>query len=254
MEQAIGLKILLVEDHDDIREALTAILEGEGYDIVAVGSAEAAVGRLLEDRFHLVVTDYCLPVKTGTWMVEEARSRGALGDAKVLMITAHPAPRTADDVQVMRKPLDVDDFLDAVAGLLAPQREAALGRLRAAMSAPGDAAAGAAGNGRVTGAAAGTLEGPKVELVLYVSSGSHSSVRALRNLRKLLSAYDGAQVRLTVHDLSQGVVPDAEADRIAFTPTLVRRHPGPRAWILGDLERPEVVADLLSMAGVQEKR
>ncbi len=64
MDPGFGLRVLIVEDHTDIREALGAILEGEGYEVTAVESAESAVGRLLEERFHLVVTDYCLPVKT----------------------------------------------------------------------------------------------------------------------------------------------------------------------------------------------
>ena len=31
-----------------------------------------------------------------------------------------------------------------------------------------------------------------------------------------------------------------------FTPTLVKRHPAPRTWILGDLSRPETVSSLLA--------
>jgi hypothetical protein len=41
-----------------------------------------------------------------------------------------------------------------------------------------------------------------------------------------------------------------EADRIAFTPTLVKRYPEPRMWVLGNLREPEILADLLRVCGV----
>jgi two-component system response regulator GlrR len=51
-------------------------------------------------------------------------------------------------------------------------------------------------------------------------------------------------VRLTVCDLAAD--PEAaDADNVVFTPTLVKRQPLPRTWILGDLTRPETVKDLL---------
>ena len=37
---------------------------------------------------------------------------------------------------------------------------------------------------------------------------------------------------------------------MVFTPTLVKRSPAPRAWILGDLRNDDVVRDLLTMCGV----
>jgi hypothetical protein len=36
------------------------------------------------------------------------------------------------------------------------------------------------------------------------------------------------------------------ADSVAFTPTLVRRTPGPRTFILGHITNPEVLLELLA--------
>ena len=41
-----------------------------------------------------------------------------------------------------------------------------------------------------------------------------------------------------------------EADRVAYTPTLVKRFPEPRMWVLGNLKDPEIVSDLLRISGV----
>ena len=89
----------------------------------------------------------------------------------------------------------------------------------------------------------------KVELVLYVSSASPASIQARRNLERLLQQFDTSQVKFTVCDLVRDPFA-GEADRIAFTPTLVKRFPEPRMWVLGNLREPEILADLLRVCGV----
>jgi hypothetical protein len=41
-----------------------------------------------------------------------------------------------------------------------------------------------------------------------------------------------------------------DLDHIAFTPTLVKRAPGPRTWILGNLRDREILADMLLASGI----
>jgi len=73
-------------------------------------------------------------------------------------------------------------------------------------------------------------------------------------LQKLLNDYDPGTVSLTVCDLSRDTTGSAEEDRIVFTPTLVKRVPEPKVWILGDLENAEIVSDLLAHSGVERSR
>ncbi len=61
-------------------------------------------------------------------------------------------------------------------------------------------------------------------------------------------------MRLTVCDLSRDSGKLAEEDRIAFTPTLVKRVPDPKVWVLGVLEDSGIVSDLLTLAGVGRAR
>ena len=89
-----------------------------------------------------------------------------------------------------------------------------------------------------------------MELVLYISAASPSSVRAVANLRRLLRKYKRGQVSVTVCDLTED--PSCgDADQIAFTPTLFKRQPEPAMWILGDLSRPEPLVELLEFYGVE---
>src|SRR5690242_6418778 len=103
-----GPKILLVEDNEDIREGLAAMLEGEGYAVVPVASAEDGLRVLSTDKVNLVITDYMLPNHTGAWLIDQARERELLNGADAMVITAHPRAVVADGIQVIKKPLDID--------------------------------------------------------------------------------------------------------------------------------------------------
>jgi hypothetical protein len=97
-----------------------------------------------------------------------------------------------------------------------------------------------------------TGRGHRVELVLYVSPNSPASMQARRNLEHLLQQFDSAQIKYTVCDLVREPLA-GDNDRVAFTPTLVKRYPAPRTWILGNLRETEIVADLLRVCGVDAK-
>jgi hypothetical protein len=87
-------------------------------------------------------------------------------------------------------------------------------------------------------------------MVLYISPDSPPSLKAQRNMERLLRGFRAAEIAFEVLDVAQE--PEgAEKDNVVFTPTLVKRRPEPRAWILGDLSDPAVVTDLLHMCGIE---
>jgi KaiB-like protein len=92
-----------------------------------------------------------------------------------------------------------------------------------------------------------------VDLALYISPPWPSSLKAQRNLEKVLAGFEASQVRLTVYDLAQDPG-RAETDGIVFSPTLVKRAPEPRAWVMGDLSDRRVLANLLLMCGLEPRK
>src|SRR5262245_36213017 len=92
----------------------------------------------------------------------------------------------------------------------------------------------------------------KIDLVLYTSASSEKCLKALRTIRDVLNQYDTSQVKFTVCDLS-GRPSLGDADSVVFTPTLVKRGPGPRTWIVGNLDQAELLVDLLDVSGVDRK-
>jgi hypothetical protein len=93
-----------------------------------------------------------------------------------------------------------------------------------------------------------------VELILYVSGVSGPSVRAAALLKKLLAEYPRELVKLEVCDLARDYPPHADENQIAFTPTLVRQRPEPRAWVIGTIDDPDIVRSLLASAGLESDR
>ena len=234
-------RILVVEDQDDVRRMLVTALEIEGHQVEEASSAGEGLKRLEEARYNLVLSDYAMPGGTGTWMLHEATRRGLMDSTVALIVTAHPDVRELADVEVITKPLDLDFFLEQVRRILSarPRMEQASHEpeepTEPAMSLPRDA------SGR-----------HRVELVLYVSAASPSSIQARRNLERLLAQFDASQVKVTICDLTRDPLA-GEKDRIAFTPTLVKAYPEPRMWMLGNLRETEVLADLLRVSGVDGK-
>ncbi len=93
---------------------------------------------------------------------------------------------------------------------------------------------------------------PKIDLVLYTSSASEQSTRALRAIQRVLRGYDSAQVRFSTCDLSKQPL-DGEVHSVVFTPTLVKQGPGPRTSIVGNLENTDALRDLLDASGVDRR-
>ena len=94
---------------------------------------------------------------------------------------------------------------------------------------------------------------PRIELVLYTSAASEKCQRAIRTVQQVLEEYDTEQVRFVVKDLA-GDPEAGDEDAVVFTPTLVKRGPGSRTYIVGNLDEPHLITDLLDVNGITRLR
>jgi CheY-like chemotaxis protein len=69
-------RILIVEDHEDTRAILRAILTHHGYDVVEVQTAEEMFERLAELNPDLIVLDIRLPGMDGCEALTKLRNDG----------------------------------------------------------------------------------------------------------------------------------------------------------------------------------
>jgi len=195
----------------------------EGHEVTEAADAAEGLERLKTGRYRLVLTDYAMPGATGSWMLNQATALGLLDHTAAVIITAHPEIEHVPGIVVLTKPLDLDIFVDQLRRMLDPIED--------------------------TPFLASSSAAPPVELVLYVRSIARSSRQARAAVEQVLSGFKGSQVRYTVHDLMEEPLAGAQ-DRITFTPTLVRRHPAPRAWLLGGVRDSQIVTGLLQACGV----
>lgn len=57
-------KIMVVDDHDDIREVIHVLLTNEGYQIIEAKNGKEAL-ELLDDSIDLIILDVMMPEMNG---------------------------------------------------------------------------------------------------------------------------------------------------------------------------------------------
>jgi len=107
--------VLLVEDDADIREAVSAVLEAEGYTVLTAENGEQALAILERGQPCVVLLDLMLPVMSGWEFMKVVKGNRRFDDLPVVVVSAY-TERMAEGVRrVLKKPLDVAQLLGAVA-------------------------------------------------------------------------------------------------------------------------------------------
>jgi two-component system alkaline phosphatase synthesis response regulator PhoP len=97
--------ILLVEDEENLQEALKLNLELEGYEVSCAGDGLEALKKLEGELFDLVIMDVMLPEVDGITATETLRLK--LNDVPILIVSAKSSG--ADRVMGLKK--GADDYL-----------------------------------------------------------------------------------------------------------------------------------------------
>jgi len=100
------LKVLLVDDHPEVRSTTAAVLEDSGHQVFEAANGAEALA-LLKDRtsdFDLLITDYAMPNLSGTDFLREARL--LCPDVPALLITGY-----AETEMIRDKPEGVETLL-----------------------------------------------------------------------------------------------------------------------------------------------
>jgi CheY-like chemotaxis protein len=115
-EQLTPKTILLVEDNDGVRQFITRILTGDGYQVIEANDGRQALGVLARDApIDLLLTDVVMPGLTG---FEVASHFIAARNVPVLFISGYAQERTDIPGPILRKPFTPSALLDTVRRLL----------------------------------------------------------------------------------------------------------------------------------------
>jgi two-component system alkaline phosphatase synthesis response regulator PhoP len=81
-----GIKILIVEDDENLRFLVAHRLRAEGYEVLEAGDGETAKHTILAEKPDIVLLDWMLPGMQGAEVCEEVRRLGF--DKFIIMMTA----------------------------------------------------------------------------------------------------------------------------------------------------------------------
>lgn len=107
-------RILLIDDEESGREALSLLLKHAGYQLKGTASGTEGLELLAREKFDIVITDLFLPDGNGIDILKRAKEQSPL--TEVILITGHASAETA--VKAMKegaydyitKPLNFDEL------------------------------------------------------------------------------------------------------------------------------------------------
>lgn len=110
-----GLKVLLVDDEERFRSALSRQLSVRGFQVFEADCGETAIGITAKERPDVVILDQEMPGMNGTEAFDEIKKIDPL--IEVIMLTGHATVEIA--LYIMKKgafdyimkPLNIDELL-----------------------------------------------------------------------------------------------------------------------------------------------
>jgi DNA-binding NtrC family response regulator len=109
-----GTTILVVDDEDGIRQALTRFLTRLGYQVQAAANAKEALDRQAEHHPQAMLCDIRMPETSGVELLPKMLAQDP--DLAIIMLTAIDEPRTAIEclklgaADYLIKPVDLDEL------------------------------------------------------------------------------------------------------------------------------------------------
>ena len=117
-------KILVLDDEESYANMLRSLLEQKGFLAKAFTSPEEAAEELQNEDYHLIVSDFKMPVMDGAKFLEKVR--GIAPTLPVIFVTG--LMNTPELIKVanmgvslvLEKPIDIDEFLEHVKHFVYP--------------------------------------------------------------------------------------------------------------------------------------
>jgi len=109
-----SLRVLIVDDNEDLAESLAMVLELRGYEAEVAHTGEEAIRTFRDNDFDIAFMDVKLPGNNGVESYMEIRKFKP--DARMVMMTGYSMEQLLDKAMengawgVIHKPLDMNKF------------------------------------------------------------------------------------------------------------------------------------------------
>jgi CheY-like chemotaxis protein len=115
------MKVLLVDDDDDFREALDAALRQFGHEVEHAANGREALSVLARSRPDAILVDLMMPVMDGWSLLTALGQDPALSALPVAVLTAAREPKHLPaQVRLLPKPVSLQVVLDFLAKARGP--------------------------------------------------------------------------------------------------------------------------------------
>jgi len=118
------MKILSIDDNEDINELMKDVLESAGYDFTSVTNGLDGIKLIHEQQFDLVLLDIAMPKFSGYDVINVLVKDGIIKKQPVILFTASLITNSEIEELIkkgayscIRKPIEIDDILDVVKNL-----------------------------------------------------------------------------------------------------------------------------------------
>ena len=119
------MKILVVDDYSTMRRIVRNLLAQLNHlDVEEAGDGAAALEKMRESRFGLVISDWNMEPMSGLQLLKEVRADGRLSGTPFIMVTAESktenviAARAAGVSNYIVKPFNADTLKQKIASVL----------------------------------------------------------------------------------------------------------------------------------------
>jgi CheY-like chemotaxis protein len=122
----VSARILIVEDHPTMREAMRLVLEREGFDIDEASDGDQALASVRNNPPDLVLLDMSIPGTAGPDVLAALKSDPATSEVRVIVVTAtgeegRAAAMAGGADHYFTKPFSPIALLQAVEEVLGPE-------------------------------------------------------------------------------------------------------------------------------------
>jgi two-component system NtrC family sensor kinase len=120
----VDARILLVDDNPIVSQVIIDILSLDGYGVDTAPNGIAALEKIEDQRYDLILTDLHMPEMDGAGLYRELAKRQAHPPQKIIFLTGNggtsEAHRLAQDtgLPVLRKPFNLVELLELVQKVL----------------------------------------------------------------------------------------------------------------------------------------
>ena len=79
--------VMIVDDSSSLRQVVSIVLKGAGYEVIEAGDGDEAVAQLDGRRINLIITDVNMPRMDGITLVREVKKLPSYKFIPIMMLT-----------------------------------------------------------------------------------------------------------------------------------------------------------------------